>query len=105
MTPTGPFSPPPENLVAAPLWQKLLSALYCGKGMVRNALKPIESRDKPGKHLHIVDGTVVAQGPNYSLAKRMQHWRAQIEFEAGATVSSMVAPSTATISVIHNRSG
>ena len=30
-------------------------------------------------------------------------WRAQIEFEGGATVSSMVAPSTATISVIHNK--
>ena len=33
----------------------------------------------------------------------MQHWRAQVEFDAGATVSSMVAPSTATISVIHNK--
>jgi hypothetical protein len=33
----------------------------------------------------------------------MQHWRAQLEFEAGAVVSSMVAPSTATLSVIHNK--
>jgi hypothetical protein len=90
-----------ENLVAAPLWQKLLSALYCGKGMVRNALKPIESRDKPGKHLHIVDGTVVAQGPNYSLAKRMQHWMAIVKRDEGHTVSTNIAPSTATISVVH----
>jgi hypothetical protein len=33
----------------------------------------------------------------------MQHWRAVIEYEKGATISSMVAPSTATLSVIHNR--
>ena len=56
-----------------------------------------------GKSIKLVDGLSVAQGPNYALAKRIQHWRAQIEFEAGATVSSMVAPSTATLSVIHNK--
>ena len=34
----------------------------------------------------------------------MQHWRAMIEFDAGApVVSSMVAPSTATISVLSNK--
>lgn len=53
--------------------------------------------------INLVDGLSVAQGPNYGLAKRMQHWRACIAFEEGHTVSSMVAPSTATISVIHNR--
>ena len=46
---------------------------------------------------------ILNQGPNYILAKRMQHWRAQVEYDAGATVSSMVAPSTATLSVIHNK--
>ena len=56
-----------------------------------------------GKKFKLCDGLSVAQGPNYALAKRMQHWRAQIEYEGGATVSSMVAPSTATISVIHNK--
>ena len=70
--------------------------LYCAL-----CAKPVVADN--GKKFKLVDGLSVAQGPNYALAKRMQHWRAQIEYEAGATVSSMVAPSTATISVIHNK--
>lgn len=58
---------------------------------------------KSGKQVKYVDGLALAQGPNYALAKRMQHWRAMLEFDAGATVSSMVAPSTATASVLHNK--
>ena len=46
----------------------------------------------------------MAQGPNYALAKRLQHWRAMLWFEAGGVVSSNIAPSTATISVVSNRS-
>ena len=51
----------------------------------------------------MVDGLSVAQGPNYALAKRMQHWRAVSSYESGHVASTMVAPSTATISVIHNK--
>ena len=51
----------------------------------------------------MVDGLSVAQGPNYALAKRMQHWRAVSSYEGGHVASTMVAPSTATISVIHNK--
>jgi hypothetical protein len=72
-----------------------------GKTLVKNALPPVKSAS--GKLINLVDGLSVAQGPNYGLAKRMQHWRACIAFEEGHTVSSMVAPSTATISVIHNK--
>lgn len=105
-------------------------ALSGGKLLVKNALKPVKSasgkvgppararerrqqaprshlrlrpRPTPAQEIHLVDGLSVAQGPNYGLAKRMQHWRACIAFEEGHTVSSMVAPSTATLSVIHNR--
>ena len=46
---------------------------------------------------------LASAGPNYALAKRMQHWRAMIAFDAGCTVSSNVAPSTATISVTSNK--
>lgn len=67
----------------------------------QNVDKPITADS--GKVIKLVDGLSVAQGPNYALAKRLQHWRAQVEFDKGATVSSMVAPSTATISVIHNK--
>jgi len=83
--------------------EKLAHLLSGGKFLVPNFSKPVEATNGSGKKIHLVDGLSVAQGPNYALAKRMQHWRAQIEFEAGATVSSMVAPSTATVSVIHNK--
>ena len=53
--------------------------------------------------MKIVDGLSVAQGPNYALAKRLQHWRAMIAYEDGHTVSSNIAPSTATLSVVSNR--
>ena len=58
---------------------------------------------KPMHGVKLVDGISVAQGPNYALAKRMQHWRAMISFDAGCTVSSNIAPSTATISVTSNK--
>ena len=67
----------------------------------QNFNKPVDAEG--GKKIKYVDGLAVAQGPNYALAKRMQHWRAMIEFEKGAVVSSMVAPSTATISVLSNK--
>jgi hypothetical protein len=51
----------------------------------------------------LVDGIVVAQGPNYALAKRIQHWRAMVHLAQGNPVSSNIAPSTATISVVHNK--
>jgi hypothetical protein len=48
-------------------------------------------------------GISVAQGPNYALAKRMQHWRAIVARSKGCTVSSNIAPATSTVSVVHNR--
>jgi len=46
----------------------------------------------------------VAQGPNYALAKRLQHWRAVVAREdQKCIVSSNVAPSTSTLSVIQNK--
>lgn len=65
------------------------------------APKTLKPNYKPGAR--VCDGLSVAQGPNYALAKRMQHWRACLANANGHAVSSMVAPSTATISVIHNR--
>jgi hypothetical protein len=45
----------------------------------------------------------VAQGPNYALAKRMQHWRAIVARSQGCIVSSNIAPATSTLSVVQNR--
>lgn len=82
--------------------EKIVQSLSCGKKLISNVLPPVQSSD--GKTFHLVDGLTVAQGPNYAIAKRMQHWRAQITFEEGAIASSRIAPSTATTSVMHNKS-
>jgi hypothetical protein len=84
------------------LLEGLIQVLSFGKFLQKNALKPVPTAD--GNSMKIVDGLSVAQGPNYALAKRLQHWRAQICYENGNTVSSNVAPSTATLSVVSNRS-
>lgn len=84
------------------LLEGLINVLSMGKFLQKNALKPVPTAD--GNSLKLVDGLSVAQGPNYALAKRLQHWRAQLCFQAGHTVSSNVAPSTATLSVVSNRS-
>lgn len=86
---------------AHPGLEKLMNVLSRGAWLVSNVVSPVAAAD--GKKVHLVDGVTVAQGPNYALAKRMQHWRAQIAYSEGAVVSSTVAPSTATISVIHNK--
>jgi len=67
----------------------------------KNALTPVKTND--GREISYVDGIVVPQGPNYALAKRMQHWRAIVARSAGCWVSTHIAPSTATASVVHNK--
>lgn len=81
------------------LAEKILTIL--GAGLKPNVLKQAEDTTS-GKKLSIVNGISVAQGPNYALAKRLQHWRAILAYRAGCTVSSSVAPSTATASVVSN---
>ena len=51
----------------------------------------------------MINGVSVAQGPNYILAKRMQHWRAVIARSKGCIVSSNIAPASSTQSVTQNR--
>lgn len=77
--------------------EMLLKALF---GLKHNTMKPAKADD--GSDVYLVDGIAVAQGPNYALAKRLQHWRAMLAYEAGCTVSSSIAPSTATASVVSN---
>lgn len=82
--------------------EKLVQIFTCGKKLIKNKLPPVRSSDGR-KNFHLVDGLSVAQGPNYAIAKRAQHWRAQLTFSEGAVASSRVAPSTATASVMHNK--
>merc|ERR1712087_1050791 len=56
-----------------------------------------------GGEYYMVNGISVAQGPNYALAKRLQHWRAVVARSKGCIVSSNIAPSTSTVSVVQNR--
>ena len=78
----------------------LLSLLSGGKYLRKNEKKPVPGK---GGDFYLVNGISVAQGPNYALAKRMQHWRAIIARSKGCIVSSNIAPSTSTVSVVHNR--
>merc|ERR1712071_99348 len=63
-------------------------------------MKPLEGE---GGDFYVANGLSVAQGPNYALAKRMQHWRAVIARSKGSIVSSNIAPATSTVSVTQNR--
>ena len=86
-----------SNLKAAAWWQSAFGGML---GLKPNALKPVKA--DTGEDIYLVDGTVSDQGPNYILAKRLQHWRSCVEFAKGHTISSNIAPSTATASVVHN---
>jgi len=90
------------NLANMPAWQKIF--FYIGRrlSLRSNVIPPIKSN--AGCTVHIVDGLGVAQGPNYALAKRMQHWRAIVARANGHAVSTNIAPSTATQSVVSNAS-
>jgi hypothetical protein len=77
-----------------------LRLLSGGRKLRNNAMKPVPGK---GGDYYIVNGISVAQGPNYALAKRMQHWRAVTARSKGCVVSSNIAPSTSTVSVVHNR--
>jgi hypothetical protein len=78
----------------------LMRFLSQGKFLRKNALKPMEGQ---GGDYYLINGVSVAQGPNYILAKRMQHWRAIIARSKGCIVSSNIAPATSTLSVVQNR--
>ncbi|TAL13184.1 MAG: hypothetical protein EPN99_15835 [Frankiales bacterium] len=56
-----------------------------------------------GTTVGIADVLVPQQGPNYTLAKRIQRWRAIAAQADGHPVSANVAPATATHSVMKNR--
>lgn len=79
------------------LLEAFIQIASMGKFLRKNALPALKNNIK------VVDGLSVAQGPNYALAKRLQHWRSMIEYNAGAIVSTSIAPSTATLSVVSNK--
>jgi len=95
--PADAYEAAKRNYAAAPSWQKFLEKVMGKEDMVKNVAKPVEESG-----LFLTDGITNRQGPNYALAKRMQHWRCVIAREDGHLVSSNVAPSTSTPSVTSN---
>lgn len=89
-----------QNLRKAAWWQPLLSSLL---GFAKMGLAPNRLRQPEGE-LPICDAIVKEQGPNYCLAKRIQHWRCVLARKKGCIVSSNIAPSTSTASVVSNAS-
>jgi hypothetical protein len=77
-----------------------MKVLSGGKLLKKNVRDPVAGEGGP---FYLVNGVSVAQGPNYILAKRMQHWRAVIARSRGCIVSSNIAPATSTVSVTQNR--
>lgn len=87
-----------QNHANAPMWQRAFEAI----GMLKKNVQP-KVKTVDGKQICLVDAMSVAQGPNYALAKRIQHWRAMVAFDKGHYVSSNVAPSSRTLSVVSNK--
>lgn len=79
---------------------KIVKILSSGRLLKKNAKNPVSG---DGGEFYMINGVSVAQGPNYILAKRMQHWRAVIARSKGCVVSSNIAPATSTVSVTQNR--
>lgn len=104
-TPTDAYAVPAEPLQAAHAAfdrrraaARLGAALTLGRAFARNG----QLQDAGGIG-GIVDALVIQQGPNYTLAKRLQQWRALAARHAGTPVSIHVAPPALTGSVLHNR--
>lgn len=78
----------------------VVKMLSSGRLLKKNAKDPVSGE---GGDFYMINGVSVAQGPNYILAKRLQHWRAVIARSKGCIVSSNIAPATSTQSVTQNR--
>jgi len=82
-----------SGLGSRALWQRPLSS-------TGRFLQPNESgKGKPASGLVVGDAFVTQQGPNYMLAKRLQHWRAMLCRSQGVPVSANIAPASHTVSV------
>lgn len=98
VVPGAAYAAQQKNWAASKWWLKALRAVIGGRRML---VKNAQSGLKEGE-FRMCDGLLVDQGPNYALAKRLQHWRAMLSRAAGHTVSTNIAPSTATASVLSN---
>jgi len=89
----------PSNLVLSPL--RVISR---GRWLHPNMhCEPVKSSNE--QVYAMINAIVRRQGPNYIFAKRIQHWRTIVALHSPRQlVSANVAPSTATSSVVNQRS-
>jgi len=84
------------------LWQEPVKMLAQPRLLDRNSAGPSNLKDEFGSSLYFVNSIILAQGPNYILAKRMQQWRSILARAKGWKVSANVAPAALTHSVMSN---
>jgi hypothetical protein len=110
-TPTDAFAVPVEVVAESQRrwgsrgWRRAAQAparLVSRGGLYASAYDTVLSRED-GTTVGIADVLVPQQGPNYTLAKRVQRWRAIAAQADGHEVSANVAPATATRSVTKNK--
>jgi hypothetical protein len=105
MCPAAASEQAKTELRRAPMWigmfAQITSMVMPKQRLVKNFRPPVV--DKDGNEFYVCDAVVPDQGPNYILAKRLQHWRAVTAREQGHLVSTNVAPATATASVVSNK--
>lgn len=109
-TPTDVYAVP-EDLVAdvrkraderrIPVHERL--ARTASRGALYAPSYPATVEAPDGRRFGLADAQVAQQGPNYSLAKRLQRWRALVGHADGHRSSVNVAPATSTRSVTKNR--
>ncbi|MFP5351186.1 MAG: hypothetical protein ACLGIB_01310 [Actinomycetota bacterium] len=105
-TPTDVFAVPQEVVDASRARARSKIAVLpraISKGAVFQPNYRSTVRSDDGATWGISDVLVPQQGPNYSLAKMMQRWRAIEAKRQGRLVSANVAPATKTRSVVKNK--
>ena len=81
-------------------WWHGTASFFLGLGGYRrNAREPIKRGDDS---IHVFNGLLVAQGPNYAVAKHLQMWRCLVASADGHKVTTPMTPPATTDSVMHS---
>lgn len=81
--------------------RSLFSTVSNSRFFAQNVRRIVLSEE--GRRYGIINSLVTQQGPNYTLAKRIQRWRSVVARDEGHIVSCNVAPATYTYSVTKNK--
>lgn len=81
-------------------WHSSASLILGLGGFKKNARDPVKAAD--GHNVYVFNGLVVAQGPNYALAKTLQMWRCIVQNSKGHAVVTPMTPPCKTDSVMHS---